>query len=202
VWSTLPDCDAISGGRFPVRHFSDKAKVDAAVASASFARHTFVQAPFYFQNFLARQAPQPLPGGGMGFAVPMPVGARVMHLGDPTEVGGAVAAALVAGDALANGSYLAVCGGMYSWNEIVSVLNGLGHELRAVEVPPAAFDGFFEGAHELREMFQYYTEYTYFGPEHERRTAAARALVPQGFTAFADWARANMNPRGTARSAT
>jgi NmrA-like family len=24
VWSTLPDCNAISEGRFPVRHFSDK----------------------------------------------------------------------------------------------------------------------------------------------------------------------------------
>src|SRR5215472_4897232 len=101
VWSTLPDCDAISGGRFPVRHFSDKARVDPVVASAGFARHTFVQAPQYFQNFLTRQPPTPLPGGGRGWAVPMDVAARVIQAGDPTEVGRAVAAAFSAGERLA-----------------------------------------------------------------------------------------------------
>jgi hypothetical protein len=41
-------------------------------------------------------------------------------------------------------------------------------------------------------MFQYFAEQTYFGPERERYIAAARALVPGGFTSFADWARAHM----------
>ncbi len=117
VWSTLPDCNAISEGRFPVRHFSDKAQVDKVGASAGFARHTFVQAPQYFQNFLTRQRPQPLRGGGRGWAVPMNVAARVIQSGDPTEVGRAVAAAFAAGEKLPNGSYLAVCGGTYSWND-------------------------------------------------------------------------------------
>ena len=47
-------------------------------------------------------------------------------------------------------------------------------------------------AHEMREMFQCFAEHTYFGPEHERYIAAANALVPSGFTNFADWARAHM----------
>jgi uncharacterized protein YbjT (DUF2867 family) len=50
VWSTLPDCEKLSGGRFKVPHFSGKARVDAAVEAAGFARHTFVQAPMYFQT--------------------------------------------------------------------------------------------------------------------------------------------------------
>jgi hypothetical protein len=41
-------------------------------------------------------------------------------------------------------------------------------------------------------MFQYFAEHTYFGPEQERYIAAANALVPGGFTNFADWARAHM----------
>jgi hypothetical protein len=41
-------------------------------------------------------------------------------------------------------------------------------------------------------MFQCYMEHTYFGPEHERYITAANALVPSGFTNFADWARAHM----------
>jgi hypothetical protein len=59
-------------------------------------------------------------------------------------------------------------------------------------VPPAVYDGFYPGAHEMREMSQYFAEHTYFGPEHERYIAEANALVLGGFTDFADWALAHM----------
>src|SRR5216110_1590176 len=114
IWSTLPDADKLSGGRLKLPHFTGKARVDAAVEAAMFPRHTFVQAPFYFQNFLTRLAPQPLPNGGRGWAVPMDPAARVIHAGDVTDVGRAVAAAFAAGDKVPNGTYLAVCGGVYS----------------------------------------------------------------------------------------
>jgi uncharacterized protein YbjT (DUF2867 family) len=192
IWSTLPDCEKLSGGRFKVLHFTNKARVDAAVEAAAFPRHTFVQAPMYFQNFVGRMRPEPLPSGGRGWAVPMDLAARVMHAGDVTEVGRAVAAAFAAGDRLSNGSYLDVCGGTYSWNDFVATLNGLGHDLKVVRVPADAYDKFFSGAHELREMFEYYEQYTYFGPEAGKRIAAANALVPDGFTSFADWAKIHM----------
>ena len=41
IWSTLPDCEKLSGGRFKVPHFSGKARVDAAVEAAGFPRYTF-----------------------------------------------------------------------------------------------------------------------------------------------------------------
>jgi hypothetical protein len=91
-----------------------KAHVDAVVRSAGFERHTFVEAPFYFQNLRGLLAPQPLPGGGRGWAVPIDPAARVIHAGDITDLGRTVAAAFGAGEQLANGSYLAVCGGLYS----------------------------------------------------------------------------------------
>ena len=59
-------------------------------------------------------------------------------------------------------------------------------------MPADAYDNFFPGAHELREMFEYYEQYTYFGPEAGKRIAAANALVPDGFTSFADWAKIHM----------
>jgi len=192
VWSTLPDCEKLSGGRFKVVHFTGKARVDATVEAAGFPRHTFVEAPMYFQNFLTRMGPEPLPSGDRGWAVPMDTAARVIHAGDVTEVGRAVSAAFAAGDHLPNGSYLDVCGGVYSWNDFVGALNALGHTLKAVQIPATAFDKLFAGAHELREMFQYYEQYTYFGPDCEKRIAAANALVPGGFTGFADWAKVHM----------
>jgi len=135
VWSTLPDCEKLSGGRFKVVHFTGKARVDATVEAAGFPRHTFVEAPMYFQNFLTRMRPEALPDGGRGWAVPMATAPHVMHAGDVTEVGRAVAAAFAAGDLLPNGSHLDVCGGVYSWNDFVGALNALGHELKVVQVP-------------------------------------------------------------------
>jgi len=152
------------------------------------------QAPFYFQNFLGVMAPQPLPNGGRGWAVPMDPALRVIHAGDVTEVGRTVAAAFAAGDELPDGSVLAVCGGRYSWNDFAKTLNALGHHLMAVQVPADVYDVSYPGAHEVRETFQYFAEHTYFGPQHEAHIRAAHALVPGGFTSFADWARVHMKP--------
>jgi uncharacterized protein YbjT (DUF2867 family) len=193
IWSTLPDVEKISGGRLKVRHFTMKAHVDAVVRSAGFERYTFVEAPFYFQNLLV---PQPLPDGRRGWAVPMNPTARVIHAGDITELGRTVAAALDAGAKLENGSYLAACGGTYSWDDFVATLNALGHDVRVVRVAPEVFDGFFPGAKELREMYEYFEAHTYFGPSAQTAIVAARALVRSGFTDFSEWARKNMKPGG------
>ena len=192
VWSTLPDVETLTGGKLHVEHFTGKARVDDAVRAAGFARHTFVEAPFYFSNLNTMMAPQPLPTGQRGWAVPMDPTARVIHAGDVTEVGRAVAAAFAAGDRLADGTTLAVCGGLYSWNDFAATLGTLGHPVAVLQVPAGAYDGFYPGAREIREMFEYFAAHTYFGPNAERDVAAARALVPGGFTDFATWARLNM----------
>lgn len=194
IWSTLPDVEKLTEGRAKVKHFTQKALLDDVARAANFARHTFVQAPFYFQNFLTALAPQPLPDGSRGWAVPIDPAARVIHAGDGSELGRAVAAAFAAGDKLPNDSTLAVCGGTYAWNDFAAALNAVGHNVRALQVPAAMFDGFFPGAAELRETFEYFVEQTYFGPDHRAHIEAANALVPGGFTRFEDWARLNMKP--------
>src|SRR5712664_3959938 len=103
------------------------------------ARHTFVEAPFYFQNFLGVLAPQPLPGGGRGWAVPMDPSKRVIHAGDVSDVGKAVAAAFSARGRLPNASVIAVCG-TSSWYDFVSSLRALGHNVQVVQVPPESND--------------------------------------------------------------
>lgn len=197
IWSTLPDAEKLTSGRLKLPHFTGKARVDAAVQAAKFPRHTFVQAPFYFQNFVSMLAPQTLPNGKRGWAVPMDPAARVIHAGDVKDVGRAVAAAFAAGDKLANGSYLAVCGGVYSWNDFVSTLNAQGHDVQVQQVPADAYDTFFPGAHEMREMYQYFEQCSYFGPEREPRIAAAKAISPAGFIGFSEWARVNLTPTWT-----
>ena len=99
-----------------------------------------------------------------------------------------------AGDKHPNGSYLAVCGGVYSWNDFVSTLNAQGHGVEVQQVSVDAYDTFFPGAPEVRETFQYFELCTYFGPEKESRIAAAKVLYPEGFIGFSDWAKRDLAP--------
>ena len=59
VWSTLPNCQEISEGKYEVIHFTGKARVDAEEKAATFPYYTFVEAPMYFQNFLGMMARNP-----------------------------------------------------------------------------------------------------------------------------------------------
>src|SRR6202171_4637665 len=71
VWSTLPDVEALSGGKFHVPHFPGKAKIDRIVKEAGFAHHTFVIAPFFYLNLVGLSAPQKQADGTLGWALPI-----------------------------------------------------------------------------------------------------------------------------------
>ena len=71
IWSTLPDVDAIGGGKFDVPHFTGKARVDRMVADAGFANYTFVMAPFYYQALVGVLAAQGQADGSLGWALPL-----------------------------------------------------------------------------------------------------------------------------------
>src|SRR5712671_5501668 len=66
IWSTLPNVEAISGGKFDVPHFTGKAKVDRVVKDGGFENHTFVIAPFYYQNLMGPIASHPQADGSTG----------------------------------------------------------------------------------------------------------------------------------------
>ena len=192
VWSTLPNSKHHSNGELAVHHFTNKALVDELVSKAGFARHTFVEAPMYFQNLTTMMGPQPLGDGRIGWAVPMDPSKRVIHAGDVSEVGKVVARAFEQPDRVGNGQHLAVAPGVISWNDIVATLNEQGHDLSVVQVPAEVYDGFFPGASELREMFQWFERYTYFGPDADEKLALTREVYPQALTAFASWAKVHM----------
>src|SRR6266852_9358558 len=65
IWSTLPDVEAISGGKFNVPHFTGKAKIDRVVQEAGFENYTFVIAPFFYQNLVGVMAPQKQTDGSL-----------------------------------------------------------------------------------------------------------------------------------------
>lgn len=192
VWSTLPNCKALSNGKYEVGHFTGKAEVDPVVSGAGFAHHTFVEAPFYLTNLLGMMGPQPLGEGARGWAMPMDPAKQVIHVGDATEIGRLVAAAFAHAADVGDGQHLALAGELTSWDQMIATLNAQGHALSFQRVPAEVFDGFFPGAAELRDMMEYWEEYTYFGPDAEANIAAANRLVDAPFTSFAAWAAEHM----------
>jgi hypothetical protein len=128
VWSTLPNVEAISGGKFDVPHFTGKAKIDRIVKEAEFVNHTFVIAPFYYENLLGALAPQKQPDESTGWALPLDPTVRCLHMGDITELGNIVAGAFAHPDEVGNGEYLPLVGDFMRFNEIVDTVNQQGHK--------------------------------------------------------------------------
>ena len=201
VWSTLPDVEAISKGKLHVPHFTGKAKVDGIVREAKFANHTFVIAPFYYQNLIGVLSPQKQPNGSAGWTLPLDPSVRGIHMGDITELGRIVAGAFAHPDQAGHGEYLPLVGDFLSFNEIIDTLKQQGHSFSFNQVPKEVFAGFFPGAAELAEMFAYFQAHTYLGSESRDEIALANKVAGKPATKFLPWARANFPASETAKSA-
>jgi len=192
VWSTLPDVEAISGGKLHVPHFSGKAKIDRIVKEAGFAHHTFVIAPFYYQNVLGVMAPQKQSDGTLGWALPIDPTVRGIHMGDIGEIGNIVAGAFAHPDEAGNGEYLPLVGDFMSFNEIVDTLNRQGHEFSFKQVPTETFAASFPGAAEIAATFAWFQAHTYLGSNSSRQIALANKIAGRQPTRFSTWARENL----------
>ena len=191
IWSTLPDVKAISGGKFDVPHFTNKAKVDRVVTEAGFANHAFVIAPFFYQNLAGAMAPQKQADGSMGWALPLDPSVRCIHMGDIRELGTIVAGAFAHPDQAGHGEYLPLVGDFMSFNEIVDVLNRQGHNFSFTQVPADVFATLFPGAAEIAAMFSYFQAHTYLGSDSSDRIALSNKIAGRQPTKFATWARVN-----------
>jgi uncharacterized protein YbjT (DUF2867 family) len=191
VWSTLPNVEAISGGKFDVPHFTGKAKIDRIVKEAGFPHHTFVIAPGYYQNFVGALAAHKQADGSVGWALPLDPDVRCLHMGDIRELGNVVAGAFAHPDEAGNGEYLPLVGDFLSFNEIIATLNRQGHNFSFKRVPKEVFATFFPGAAEIGEMIGYWEAHTYLGSDSSDRIALANKIAGRQPTTFSVWARLN-----------
>src|SRR6266403_1511748 len=188
IWSTLPNVEAISGGKFNVPHFTGKAKIDRLVKDAGFENYTFAIAPFYYQNLMGPIAPHPQADGSTGWTLPLDPNRRVIHMGDINELGNIVAGAFAHPNDSGNGQYLPLVGDFMSFNEIVETLNQQGHNFSYNQVPKEVFAGFFPGASEIAEMFSYWAAHTYLGSDLSDEIALANKVAGREPTRFSIWA--------------
>jgi uncharacterized protein YbjT (DUF2867 family) len=192
VWSTLPNVEAISSGKINVAHFTNKAKVERIVTEAGFTYHTFVIAPFYYQNLLGAMAPQKQADGAAGWALPLDPERRVIHMGDITELGRIVAGAFAHPELVGHGEYLPLVGDFLSFNEIIAILGRQGSKFSFKRVPSEVFAEWFPGAKDIAAMLAYFEAHTYLGSESRDAIALANKVAGQQPTRFAAWAKTNL----------
>jgi uncharacterized protein YbjT (DUF2867 family) len=189
IWSTLPNVEAISRGAIEVPHFTNKAKVDGVVSEARFAHHTFVIAPFFYQNLVGAMGPQKQPDGTLGWVLPLDPEKRVIHMGDIDELGPVVTGAFAKPDLAGRGEYLPLVGDFLSFNAIIATLNRQGHKFSFKQVPKEVFAGFFPGAKEIAAMLAYFEAHTYLGTDLREAIALANKVAGRQPTKFAAWAQ-------------
>ena len=168
---------------------------------AGFANHTFVIAPFYYQNLIGVLASQKQTDGSVGWALPLDPTVRSIHMGDITELGDIVAGAFARPDQAGHGEYLPLVGDFMSFNEIIDTLNRQGHNFSFRQVPKEVFATVFPGAAEIAEMFSYFQAHTYLGLDSHDRIALANKIAGQQPTKFSAWAQANFSGSKDAQSA-
>ncbi len=191
IWSTLPNVETISGGKIHVPHFTEKAKVERIVSAAGFAYHTFVIAPFYYQNLVGVMGPQKQADGTTGWVLPLDPEQRVIHMGDITELGRIVAGAFAEPELVGHGEHLPLVGDFLSFNEIIATLNRQGNKFSFKQVPREVFAGGFPGAEGIAAMLAYFEAHTYLGSDSRDAIALANKVAGQQPTKFAAWAKAN-----------
>ena len=194
IWSTLPDYQTLSNGKYVVPHFTNKAQIDTKVKAAGFIHYTFVEAPFYFQNFLRVHAPIVVANGRKLWRYPTDKDNCRFPCGDIGELGKIVAAALNQPEKVGDGQHLALASDYVCWQDLVDILNAQGHRLEYERVSAEVYDSFFPSAKEFRNMMSFWEENHYFGPRGDEKIALANALVAEGFTRFEDWASLYMRP--------
>ena len=191
IWSTLPNVEKISNGKFDVPHFTGKAKVDELVKNAGFKNYTFVQPPFYYQNFSGMLGAQPKQDGSTGWTLPIDPSKKVIHMSDINDLGKVVAGAFLNPEKVGQGSYLALATELNSFNDILASYKATGKEYSFTQVPGELFSTFFEGAKEISEMMAYFEAHSYMGPNSENNILQANAISTESFTSLNEWIKNN-----------
>lgn len=191
VWSTLPNVEEISKSKFDVPHFTGKAKVDELVKNAGFANYTFVQPPFYFQNFTGQLAAQQQHDGTIGWTLPIDPSKKVIHMADISDLGKVVAGAFLNFAKVGNGSYLSLATELNSFNDVLEVFKANGKVYSFNQVPKEVFSNFFEGAGEIAQMLAYFESHTYMGPSSGDQIQLAKEVSTEQFISLNDWIKQN-----------
>ncbi len=170
IFSTLPNADQFSGGKYKnVYHFDTKSRIQEYIGTLSI-RSTFIALGSYMQNLNEVLAPLPIGDGTYAITncfspeTPFP-------LVDASDAGKWITAALAAPHEFA-GKFIAAATRVYSMKDIVQIISkASGKTVRYQQVPVEVLRSYMpKNMHkvlidDMIDMACYYSEFGYFGPK-------------------------------------
>ena len=189
IYSTLPRCSAVSGGKYTgVVHFDVKADVEdnirkAPIKSAFFAPGSFMS------NFASALKPRPNGDGTYSMTNCVKSTAQLPLIDTVGDTGKYVGAILAAPEKFEGQT---ICGAskLYSLGEMVQIMSEkTGKTVVYKELPPEVMEGFMPHGRgkELVEMMQYHQEIGYYGPRTAEMIAQAAKDARGQVTSFEEF---------------
>jgi uncharacterized protein YbjT (DUF2867 family) len=163
IWSTLPDVEEISGGKWDVPHFTMKAKVEKYVRTLGFPYSSYVAPSFYYQNFFSSFLPPKEEKGTLVWKLPLSKDTPLCGF-DVGDFGGVVLALLKEREKF-NGQMIPCAGDELRFTEYVNSLGKFfGKQCQYEELTLEQWTQHNKPfSKELGHMFKYFEEYGYFG---------------------------------------
>jgi len=183
VWSTLPHAEKLSGGKYNVPHFTEKAKVEEYIRNLQknkeiFESVLFIAPAFYYQNFNWNFSPKQDEHGCYIFKFPK---VHTLAACDINDLG-PLFLNILKNPRAYNGKTILLegeCGSPRDYVHMFQEVTGSKaclKEMSQDELKECAK----HHSKELSEMFGFMDEYTYFGKEKDSsRVIHAREIYPQ-----------------------
>ncbi|GBG64999.1 hypothetical protein CBR_g48748 [Chara braunii] len=179
LWSTLPNVEEQSGGKWHVPHFTDKAKVEPIIRGLGFKYHTFISPNFYYSNFKAFGMAREREDGSVAFLMPH-YDANTVHSGYDVDDMGLPIPNVLDHPEEYHDKYIVYEGftaPIKEWLHIFTKVTGKSAVLDPV--PPNDY------VEELVQMFGWFKESGYYGKLD--RTASVDAAFPRPLTTWKEY---------------
>jgi len=166
IWSTLPNVEKLSGGKYKVHHFTNKALVQeyAEKILKGTIYTTYIAPGFYYQNFKTFFSPK-MENDTMVFTMP---DTKILHSVDVNDMGSAVLSILSHPEEF-NGKFVPLFGEQKPLKEYIPPIEAVSDKnFKFVILPWQEYSKCpRHGAAELGEMFGWFDEFGYYGKDFD-----------------------------------
>jgi len=179
IWSTLPNVQKLSNGKYNVPHFTEKARVEEYIRSlqtqSAFESVIFVAPPFYYQNFLCPKfLPKKDEKGCFVFEFPK---LRTLTACDITDLG-PIALKLFQNPHPYNGKIVLIDSENAPPQHYIETFQKVTGQKSCLKHQEMENRKDIHHAKQLAEMFAYLDEFSYFGQE-KLPIVHAREIYPE-----------------------